>query len=210
MGGTDQRNTLESVKCSLIAIFKILNLDMLIAARCAPGQSWINTAERVMSLLNIALQNCALERPKCSEDVEKLIAKCNGMQAVREAITTNESLVTEWAASVKILQDLIGSRFRRLSLKDEPIATMDPVSTVSIDEIKACLIGLFPGMEFDKLTKKGLQKNAEYCQWIEKHCRARTYAFQIKKCDDTQCCSSFALPADKCTWLPDPELADKP
>ena len=81
-GGTDQRNTLESVKCSLIAAFKLLNLDMLVAARCAPGQSWINTAERVMSLLNIALQNCALERPACSADVEKHIAKCNGMQSL--------------------------------------------------------------------------------------------------------------------------------
>ena len=58
-GGTDQRNTLESVKCSLIAVFKELDLDMLIAARCAPGQSWTNPAERMMSILNIGLQNCA-------------------------------------------------------------------------------------------------------------------------------------------------------
>ena len=75
-----------------------------------------------MSLLNIALQNCALELPECSKDVEKLIARCNGMQAVREATTINQALVsewaTEWATSVKILQDMIGSRFRRLSLKD--------------------------------------------------------------------------------------------
>ena len=38
-GGTDQRNTLESVKCASIALFKELDLDMLVIARCAPGNS---------------------------------------------------------------------------------------------------------------------------------------------------------------------------
>ena len=44
-GGTDQRNNLELVKCASITIFKELNLDMYILARCAPGHSWINPAE---------------------------------------------------------------------------------------------------------------------------------------------------------------------
>jgi hypothetical protein len=76
-GGTDQRNTLESVKVSLICLFKELNLDMLIAARCAPGQSWCNPAERIMAILNLGLQNCALERTKCSDDVEKKLKRCS-------------------------------------------------------------------------------------------------------------------------------------
>jgi hypothetical protein len=209
-GGTDQRNTLESVKCSLIAIFKLLHLDMVIAGRCAPGQSWSNPAERIMSLLNIALQNCALERPPCSDDIEKIIAKCNGMQAIREAAAANQAMSGEWAVSSKNLQDLVASRFRRLSLKDEPIATMDPVSSANIVEIQECLAGLFPGIEFDKLTKNYLYRNAAYRQWIDRHCRERTYTFQIKRCDDTQCCSSPTLSVDNCKWLPDPELAAKP
>jgi len=48
-GGTDHRNTMESVKCSLMCIFK--ELELLVAARCAPGQSWTNRVERVMSVL---------------------------------------------------------------------------------------------------------------------------------------------------------------
>ena len=76
-------NTLEAVKCSLICIFKELHLDLLIvgyfsackfkwntskilkknidssffsfAGRCAPGQSWTNPAERVMSILNLLM-----------------------------------------------------------------------------------------------------------------------------------------------------------
>ena len=45
-----------------ICLFLQLNLDMLIALQCCPSQSLVNPAERVMSLLNLALQNCALER----------------------------------------------------------------------------------------------------------------------------------------------------
>lgn len=61
-GGTDQRNTLEQVQCSLICIFKELGLDMLVAGRCAPGNNYINPVKRIMAILNLGLQNCALER----------------------------------------------------------------------------------------------------------------------------------------------------
>ena len=43
-GGTDQRNTLGSVKCASICLFKEFNLDMLVSVTCAPGQSYINPA----------------------------------------------------------------------------------------------------------------------------------------------------------------------
>lgn len=75
-GGTDQRNTLESVVCASICIFYELDLDMMILARCAQDDSWIKTAERtIMSVLNIALQNCALERGKGDEETEKMLKK---------------------------------------------------------------------------------------------------------------------------------------
>ena len=48
-GGSEHRNLYIKVQLSYIAIFKLLNLDMFIAARCAPGQSWINPVERIMS-----------------------------------------------------------------------------------------------------------------------------------------------------------------
>ena len=65
-GGPDHRLTYESVKMSLICLFRSLDLDMLVAARCAPGHSWINHVERIMSILNLALQNVALERDTCT------------------------------------------------------------------------------------------------------------------------------------------------
>ena len=54
-GGPDHRFTYESVKMSLIVVFRATNLDLLVPARCASGQSWINPVERIMSLINLAL-----------------------------------------------------------------------------------------------------------------------------------------------------------
>jgi hypothetical protein len=39
-----------------------MDFDMVILGRCAPGRSYINSAERIMSILNIGLQNVALQR----------------------------------------------------------------------------------------------------------------------------------------------------
>ena len=83
-GGVDQRSTIESVKVAHICLFQELNLDMLILARCAPGHSWINPCERVMSILNLGLQNVALARSESDTQTEDLIKKCNSMAELRK------------------------------------------------------------------------------------------------------------------------------
>jgi hypothetical protein len=61
-GGADHRNNSPSVIFSLALIFLRCDLDVLIASRNAPGHSYRNMAERVMAILNLALQAVALER----------------------------------------------------------------------------------------------------------------------------------------------------
>ena len=61
-GGSEHRVNLESVKISLIALFENLQLELLVAMRTAPNNSWTNYVERVMSTLNYGLQNLALSR----------------------------------------------------------------------------------------------------------------------------------------------------
>ena len=61
-GCPEHRVNFESVKIPLIMMFKKLNLDFLVAIRTAPGHSYINIVERIMSILNIGFQNVALER----------------------------------------------------------------------------------------------------------------------------------------------------
>ena len=60
-GGPDHRTTYKSVKVAALAEFIALDLDMIVCARTAPCGSYVNPAERCMSLLNLALQNVALE-----------------------------------------------------------------------------------------------------------------------------------------------------
>ena len=68
--GPDHRLTFLSVKVALIAMFLNLNLDMLTAIRSCPYQSWTNMAERVMSTLNLALQNVSLARTEMDPELE--------------------------------------------------------------------------------------------------------------------------------------------
>ena len=71
-GGDGEHNVSKiSVQISLICLFLRLDLDYLIAMRKWPTQIWVNPAERVMCILNYALQHCALEwakimRTKCA------------------------------------------------------------------------------------------------------------------------------------------------
>lgn len=56
-----------SLKIASICLFKEFNLDLFITARCASGHSFRNPAERVMSVLDYGLQNCATERKMLDE-----------------------------------------------------------------------------------------------------------------------------------------------
>ena len=62
---------------------------MLIAVRTCPYQSWQNIAERIMSTLNLGLQNVALARKEMPEEYEKLIANKSTLGAIRDVVTQN-------------------------------------------------------------------------------------------------------------------------
>lgn len=205
-GGTDQRNTLEQVKCANICLFQELGLDMLITARCAPGQSYVNPAERIMSILNYGLQNVATEREKQDEETEKMLKRCNGVASVRELLKKHTELQPKWIGSIEPVQSLIESRFMRLTLKDEPIRCLEPVSEADIDLLKRHLRELFPALDLDKLQKAHTSKCVEYVDWKKSHCRETQYTFQIRKCDDAGCCVPKQIGEDKLLWLPEPEL----
>ncbi|XP_060561163.1 uncharacterized protein LOC132720934 [Ruditapes philippinarum] len=196
-GGTDHRNTLEHVKCASICLFKELDLDMFVACRCAPGQSFINPAERVMSILNIGLQNCTLSREKSEDAVEDVLKKCNSMDDLRKKGT---DISDQWAQSIEPVRQKVMSRFLRLALKGEPIQVMDPVGDEEIDLLSKHLNYMFPNMNTEKLVKSETNKVKEYIVWLENHCRQRQYSFQIKKCGNPDCCSPATLDL---SWLPE-------
>ena len=70
-----------SVKISMIALFLKLNLDMLVCMQMCPYQSWRKPAERVMSTLNVALQNVPLMSDKIDDEMEWAIKFMNNLSA---------------------------------------------------------------------------------------------------------------------------------
>ena len=63
-------------------------------------------------------------------------------------------------------------------------------------------------MDMSKLQKVHTKKIDSYQTWLEKHCRLRHYFFQIRKCDDLDCCPPPPpkLSKEELNWLPDPVL----
>ena len=84
-GGTNQRNTLESVKTAPICLFKELDLDFMVATRCVLRHSYMNQAENIMNILNLGLQNIAMEWAPCDdESIDKKVKKRNSMVNLQE------------------------------------------------------------------------------------------------------------------------------
>ena len=63
-GGPEHRTNFLSVKIAAIALYKYLNLDMIVIARTAPGHSFSNPAEKVNCVLNLGLYTIGVMRSK--------------------------------------------------------------------------------------------------------------------------------------------------
>lgn len=131
----------------------------MILARCAPGHSWMNPAERIMSVLNIALQNCALERGKGDEETEKMLKKkCGSMASIRALAEKNPEIREKWRESIEPVQSTIRNRFLRLKLNDKAMQAIDPVSDDDIDILQRHLREHFPELNLQKLQKVHTKK----------------------------------------------------
>src|SRR5947199_10789317 len=95
------------------------NFDFLCAVRTAPYNSWTNPAERIMSILNLALQNVALKRDKMSDEAELAFEKLNITKDIWKAATENPELKKELINSIDSIQRFLDNRTSRLSLHDQ-------------------------------------------------------------------------------------------
>ena len=91
-GGPDHRLTYASIKVALLSLFTSLDLDMLIAVRTCPYQSWTNLADRRMSTLNLALQNVSLCRKEMSPEAESRLKGKKTLAEVRKEIAEDSTL----------------------------------------------------------------------------------------------------------------------
>jgi hypothetical protein len=83
-GGPDHSISFLNVMVSWLAFFIMSGSDTLVVARTTPTQSWTNLAERLMSVLNLVMSNCALAREIMGDDFGKSMKKCNSMASDRK------------------------------------------------------------------------------------------------------------------------------
>ncbi len=131
-GGPDHRVTYRSVQISLICLFLKGDFDMLIALRTAPHQSWNNPAERIMSILNLALQGVVLVHEIMSEDMEILFNKANTLEEIRRAAEKFSQLANELQSCIITIQKFLQERVERLVLHNEPFFCYDPADESEI------------------------------------------------------------------------------
>ena len=202
-GGPDHMLKWGRVKLSLIALFLRLNIDMLIAGRTAPNHSWANIVERIMSILNIAYQNCALSRVECSSEKEQLLRSCGGMTAIREKALNNPEIRQAWLQSVTPMIDLLNERHERMALKGESIKSGRAATDDDVESLKTYVITkIDPEIEKGKYLAKDLCKKESYQAWIKSE-----YSFQIKTCEDSLCCEPKKSDTNL-EWVPEPMFTD--
>ncbi|XP_076103163.1 uncharacterized protein LOC143072213 [Mytilus galloprovincialis] len=205
-GGPDHRITYHAVKLSLIVMFKKLDLDMLVAGRTAPGNSWVNPAERIMSLLNIAAQNVAFTRSEMNSEMEQIIKSANSMSEIRSKAEKNPRLKTSWIESVQTVIDILIERTKRVALKAVPFDCPTPSDLADVKAFEHLVKEMVDGtLQQGQYQEKHVSKKADYMKFLEDHCRQRAYMFQIRKCQNINCCrpsrSGITFP-----WVPDPMM----
>ena len=136
-GGPDHRTTYGSVKLSLIVLFKLLDLDILIAARTAPGNSWANPAERIMSLMNLAYQNVAIYRTEMSSYHEQLVKNCGSMNEIRKKAEKEHDLEEAWSKSIEETVNMLNERTERVQLKGKRFKCQTPASKDDLREFES-------------------------------------------------------------------------
>ena len=177
-GGPDHRTNFGSVQIASIALFVALNLDMYIAVRTAPNQSYANPAERIMSLLNIALQNVALARTEMSDILESRVKSLSNMKQIRNAINKNDKLKEELSKSVQPAVQILFERFSRLKWKDQQVQVHQAASSQQTEDF----LKVFDAIDepADKLhVHPTFQQNPGLKNFLQTHCRVRHYMFQV-------------------------------
>ena len=194
-GGPDHRLSYGSVQVALLALFLRLNLDMLVAVRTCPYQSWTNPAERVMSVLNLALQNVSLERNLMDDESEKLVKNDNNVKAVRETIRCHPEMQLKIDESVKPVIDLLNNRFERMKLKQRQFKSADVATEAEMESVFEEVKIIDATLQQGCLQKKELMKAKDFQIFMEAHSHRSAYALQLRKCSLDTCayCSSHPV-----------------
>ena len=186
-GGPDHRLTFYSVQVSLLCVFLQLDLDMLVAVRTCPYQSWQNIAERVMSTLNLGLQNVALCRKAMPEEFEKMVANKLTLTDLRREVTRNPSLQPQLMDSMAQPIVQLSQRFVAMKIKEDRVAMSEPAKVEEITAVFDKIHDIDSSVVATKLRKEDLKDKKPLLDFMKTHCIQSPYVFQVKKCLESSC-----------------------
>ena len=178
-------------QCALLALFKVCNFDILNVGRCVPYHSFINPAERYMSLLNIGLQGLALERDKACP-FESTVKSCSTMKSIRRKATECQGLKEAYTSSIEAPIQKVESSFSMLDLKGKQVKIFK--TNRDCTEIINTLSVIEPTIKPEEDIPHAMSEVAKYQQlkdYLEKHMTDGLYMLQFRKCDDMSCCTKL-------------------
>ena len=204
-GGPDHRLTYLSVQLSYIALFRRMNLDLLIVGRTAPCHSWKNPVECIMSIVNLGLQCVGVMRKEGSEEFERAIKYASNLKQLREATVQLKEQVKE---SMHQPIDLLTDITERLELKGQKFHCFESAAEDEICDFLEILKFIDPLLHS---SKKILSSRPDLQAFMEHCCQIRHYTFCIKKCGESECSICLPLRMDSSVFrnlknLPDPVL----
>ena len=173
-GGPDHRTTYSSVQLCAILEFVALDLDMFVAVRTAPNQSYNNPAERVMSLLNLGLQNVSLARGEMIDGHELRMRSLSSLKAIRKC--NSKALHDALKASVNEPVKAVKEIFSRLRRSHGNVYVHDSGTEEEMTSLKNLLQLLDPVGDIN--SKKPFESPG-LKQFYSQHCRVRHYTFQV-------------------------------
>lgn len=178
-GGPDHRTNYQSVQLAALALFVALDLDMYIAVRTGPSQSYANPAERIMSLLNLALQNVALCREQMDDAKEYRVKSLNSLKAVRAASSKDPALKQALLESLEPVQQILKERFSRLKRNGEQVCVHSPATEESIQQLAEMLSVIDESLDITNLSSVKMTRHPLLKKFFDTHCHARHYSFQV-------------------------------
>lgn len=114
--------------------------------------------------------------------------------------------------SLEPIQAMLKLKFSKLKLHGEPVSTHDALTNDDIQDILSVL-DIF--RDEDDSPPISSCKDAKHLpeklkHFIENHCRARHYSYQVKKCGNCWYCvlNPPKLQLEQLHWLPDPTLGE--
>ena len=148
-------------------------------------------------------------REKASEDIEATLRSCNSMVAIPKEANSRPLLKEAVKASLAAVISLVEKRFERLSLKDNQFEIGQAATTDEIECLWSFADMIDSNLSMSNTTKKDISNAKDFLKFFDSHCHLRKYSFQVKKCEDSTCCSPPRSPSgvfSGVSWLPDPTL----